>query len=172
MRFSINLLIVFVISNPVTAEASSMWCGPPNVDPSWWAEEALKNGDTVFIGRVLSVEAIPQPESGARESSNDAASMGELLEKIRTAQDPDFFDHIVSFKILKTWKDPLLPVVRSKVHLGLYASRAFAVGDDYLVIGRDIEGEVYWIRSLCGDAIHSQISAAYLDALDELTSAQ
>ena len=129
----------------------------------------MKNGNLVFIGRVLSIESAPQIESSAQKPSDEAASMAELLDSIKAGQAHDFYDHIVSFKNLRAWKDPAVPIIRTKVHLGLYATVMFAVDGDYLVIGRDVEDELYWIRNLCGDVIDGQKSSAYVDALNNLT---
>lgn len=187
MRPNEIFLIIVFLGVPVQAVASSMWCEPPRVDPEVWAERALAVGDTVILGRVYSIKEVPpedpKPLNSDKEvshegpeplDSGDARSMAELLRLIKIGQkrDADQYDHVVSFEVLKSWKDPIHPIVRTKVQLGRYKElRSFKVGDVYLVIGRELEGTLYRIRSRCTDAIHEAFADDFVSVLDASTRA-
>ena len=141
------------------------------------------NGDTVILGKVYSVKQVPPIEPDAKDSDaqdpdaqvrNNASAMAELLKMIEAGQkeDANQYDHVVSFEILNSWKDPILPIVRTKVRLGRFKEfRSFKVGDVYLVVGRELEGTLYRIRSRCTDAIHEAFVEEFASVLDALTFA-
>lgn len=172
------VLIILALAAPVPIWASSMWCERPRIDPSEWAKEGLRNGDTVFLGKVYSVKELPQAEAQPKDDSaknsdssrpDEASSMSELLELIKAGQAMDAirYDHVVSFEILKSWKDPILPIVRTKVNLSILKDiQGFKVGDIYLVVGRELEGELYWIRNRCIDAINNAFAEKFIEALE------
>jgi len=183
MRYPTIFSIILVLATSTEVVASSMWCERPGISPIKWANEALENGDTVILGKAYSVKEVPPIEPDAKDpdaqdrdsqAPNNAASMAELLKLIEAGQkeDADQYDHVVSFEILKSWKDPILPIVRTKVQLGRYKElRSFKVGDVYLVVGRELEGTLYRIRSRCTDAIHEVFAEEYVSVLDALTFA-
>jgi hypothetical protein len=162
--------IVLIAGLPAQVSASSMWCEAPRVDPANWAQERLSEADTVILGRVYSIKEVP-PEEPESNNSDGATSMTELLRQIEAEQElaKTRFDHVVSFEVIKAWKDPIHPIVRTKVYLGrLKEARSFREGDIYLVAGRDLEGTLYRIESRCLDAIIESWTEKYVEALDSL----
>ena len=183
MRYLSLLLIILVFTTSTEVVASSMWCERPNFSPAKWAIEALENSDTIILGKVYSVKEVPPIEPDAKDpemqdrdsqATNNASSMAELLRLIETEQNKnvDRYDHVVSFEVLKSWKDPIHPIVRTKVHLGPYKKLlSFKVGDIYLVVGRELDGTLYRIRSRCADAIQEAFMDDFVSTLDALTRA-
>ena len=162
---------VLLLSIALDADSSSMWCESPHADPDSWAAEALKEGDTVFLGRVYSSTPV-QPSPAAPSETAKPSSMQELLELVeeRSGPDPDNFDHIVWFEVVKSWKAPDRPVVKVRAYLGDFEElRSFVKGEIYLVVARDVDGTEYWIKERCNEAIHSTYSERFEEALDRST---
>jgi hypothetical protein len=167
MRNVAKVLVLLIAICPSITVASSMWCEAPNISATQWAVDAIERGQTVFLGRVNSVTQSPVPEPPDTDGS--AASMKDLLELIEHGQDPNIYDHVVSFEIVRSWKDSILPIARMKVRLGgLAEMRKFEVGDVYLIVGTDLENSVYWIRNRCVDAIHDKLASKFVVALDAI----
>lgn len=175
--------VFLLLAAPALAVASSMFCGPPSFDPSEWAQEALENGDTVFVGRIFSKKPAPPPQGDEAESQSKtngddpdgARSMAELLELIESRQSADSykFDEVVSFDVVRAWKEPVLPVVRTRVRSKI--SRRYGrleSGDLRLVVARDLENGLYWIQNICHDAIPESLADKYVQALDQASSAK
>jgi hypothetical protein len=149
-----------------------MWCEQPQVSSINWAAEAMSNADTVFVGKVFSVQKVPR-QKPVIPDTDGLGSMEKLLEKIKAGQADGaiVFDHIVSFDVLRYWKTPINPIVRTKVLLGTMSKhRLFEVGDIYLVVGRELDGDLYRIKSRCIDAIHNRFAEKFETALNELVS--
>lgn len=170
---------IVVLLGIVTAEAlaSSMWCERPHprqVNPIDWAQLRLTKADTIILGRVYSIKEVEQQEQEpSQEKSDGANSMADLLRQIEAGREIDStrYDHVVSFEVIKAWKDPIHPIVRTKVNLGrLKEYQSFREGDIYLVVGSDLDGTLYRIEIRCLDAIREEWAGDYIAALDALTS--
>ena len=177
MENRLRSAVLLLLAAPALATASSMFCGTPSSDPSEWAQEALEKGDAVFLGRIISKKPATPPQGDKTESQSKtkgddpdgARSMAELLELIESGQSVDSykFDEIVLFDVVRAWKEPVLPVVRARIRSKV--SRRYGrleSGDLRLVVGRDLEDSLYWIRSICDDVIPKTLAEKYIEALD------
>ena len=147
-------------------------CELQRADAAQWAEEALKNAGTVVLGRVFSMRAAPpDPQIETEPIGTDGAtSMDDLLKQIQIGQarDANAFAKVVSFEVIRDWKEPPYPVVRLKMR----GSRSFRVGDVYLIAGRDLEDNLYSNVNYCRDLIPVDSGTQYIQALDQLASGQ
>jgi hypothetical protein len=167
--FRINALCLFaMVVVQGNVNASSVWCEPPHGEPQAWAKDSLDSADAVFLGRVVSIDEIPQDEP-QQANDSDASTMAELLQRIEASQElaNTQYDHVVSFEVIKSWKDPIYPIVRTRVMLGMFRdARAFREDESYLVRARDEEDAIYRIANRCHDAILQEWADEYIEALE------
>ena len=137
-----------------------------------WTQKYFDTADAVFLGKVVTEET---PDPPAPKPAKPAGSMKELLEQIETGQARDTPPRFqtATFRIHKSWKGPVGPMIAVKANLyfddtGHHA--LLSTGDSYLVFAYKSDDEVIF-RIPVGCTSHESVkeTGSKIRVLDALT---
>lgn len=169
----LNLLTLPVMLVSISAIGSSPWCEPITEQySSRWAADAFDTGDVIILGLVHSVEYIEPPAGEKQSVDKEVSSMKELLEKIEREQifELQRFDHIITFRVETAWKGAATAkFITVRIFLGdRVRTNPIRLGERYLVVGKDADDSVVWIRSRCSDAVKKEWASSLISKLDDI----
>jgi len=137
-----------------------------------WTQKYFDSADAVFLGKVVTEET---PDPPAPKPAKRAGSMKELLEQIETGQARDTPPRFqtATFRIHKSWKGPVGPMIAVKANLYFDDTghpALLSTGDSYLVFAYKGDNEVV-LHVPVGCASHQSLkeTASKMKVLDALT---